>query len=104
MPDLGLVVYLVAAAYATGVVWYSLLGRTHANWMRTAAFPLLGIVAGETLVSSGPVFFGLHVYVALASSLAAVFADVGIRWFGEQLTDSKIGHLTAKLTQTITGR
>ena len=63
-----------------------------------------GNIAGETLVSSGPVFFGLHVYVALASSLAAVFADVGISWFGEQLTNSKIGHLTAKLTQTITGR
>ena len=31
MPELGFVVFLIAMAYAAGVVWYTLLGREHAR-------------------------------------------------------------------------
>ena len=51
MPELGLgnVVYLLAVSYGMGVMWYTVLGRTYANWMRMAAFPLLGAIIGEAL-------------------------------------------------------
>ena len=104
MPEPSFVLYLIAAAYTMGVVWYSLLGRSYNNWMRMAAFPLVGIVAGETLVATGPTYFGLHLYVVLLFTLLGVVADIGFSWIGEQSAVGKIGHLTSKLAQTMIGR
>ena len=76
MPGLGFVVFLIAIAYGMGTVWYTLLGRDYDSWMRMAAFPFVGAIVGEDLVDAGPSFFGLHLYVALVSTLAAVVVDI----------------------------
>ncbi len=82
MPELGFVVYMIAVSYVLGSAWYALLGRQHSNWMRMAAFPFLGVVIGEALWrgpidgSGGLEFNGLHIYVALISSLAGAAVDV----------------------------
>ena len=82
MPELGFVVYVIAVSYVLGSVWYALLGRQHTNWMRMAAFPFLGVVIGQALWSGefnrtdGLYFYGLHIYVALISSLAGAAIDV----------------------------
>ncbi len=47
MPELGLVVYLLAISYGMGALWYTLLGRSPARWTRMTAFPLVGVVIGE---------------------------------------------------------
>ena len=54
MPELGFVVFLIAIAYGMGTVWYTLLGRDYASWMRMAAFPFVGAIVGEELVNAGP--------------------------------------------------
>ena len=104
MPDLGFVVQFIAISYALGVVWYTLLGRSYSSWMRMAAFPLVGAVVGESLVAAGPTFFGIHLYVILASTLAGAVSDLLVSWIQEQLPVSKIGHQAAKLSQAVLGR
>ncbi len=104
MPDVGFVMFLIAVAYAMGVVWYTLLGQERTSWMRMAAFPLVGAVLGETMVSIGPSFFGLHLYVVLVSTLVAVTVDFTFKWIGEQSPVSRIGQQALKLTQTVLGR
>lgn len=91
MPDLGFIVYLVAISYGLGVVWYTLLGRKYTNWMRMAAFPLLGAVIGEALwvnhIASNPgeglFYFNLHIYVVLVSSFIGSLADVALGWLAK---------------------
>ncbi len=54
MPELGLVVYLLAISYGMGALWYTLLGRSPARWTRMTAFPLVGVVIWGAL--PGPSF------------------------------------------------
>ena len=104
MPDLGFVVYLIAVSYALGVVWHTLLGRGYTSWMRLAAFPLVGTVLGETLVTIGPSLFALHLYVALVSTFIAVTADIAFNWIGEQSPVSKMGKQAVKQALAVLGR
>ncbi len=96
MLDLGFIVYVIAVSYVLGTAWYALLGRQHTNWMRMAAFPFVGVVIGEALWS-GPMngsggldFHGLHIYVALVSSLAGVAIDVVVGKLAKVLPISEI--------------
>ena len=88
MPELGFIVYLIAMSYGMGVVWYTLLGRNHASWMRMAAFPLIGVVIGEALMANyqgaGLTFFGLHIFVVLVSTLVGALVDVSISWIAKE--------------------
>ena len=93
MPDLGFVVILIALSYAMGVVGYSLMGIEHTSWMRTAAFPLVGVIVGETLVAMGPTLLGFHVYTVLVATLTGVLVDVAVRWLSDGLNDTRIGHV-----------
>ena len=94
MPDIGTVAYLIAMGYGMGVVWYTVLGREQTNWMRTAAFPLLGIIVGQALwtnhfssnASQGLVFLGFNVYVALVSTFIGTIADIGATWLAKEHT------------------
>ena len=43
----GMVALVISMAYATGVLWYNVLGVKHSGWMRIAALPLIGIVVTE---------------------------------------------------------
>ena len=104
MPELGIVVFLIAMTYAAGVVWYTLLGRDHVSWMRIAAFPFVGAVLGESLVTAGPSLFGLHLYVILVSSLIAVTVDIAFSWIGSSTSVAKIAHLAVKPVTTLLGR
>ena len=102
MLELGSVVFLVAIAYAMGVVWYSLLGRTYSSWMRVAAFPFVGAILGEALVTVGPTYFGLHLYVVIVSTMVAVLTDIAVTWIQQRTPVSRIaqwvaGHATALL-------
>ena len=82
MPDLGFVAMIIALSYGSGVLWYKLLGSGHDGWMRTAAAPFVGVLVGEGVwapyLLSGPEFGGLHVALALVTTLIAVLADVSI--------------------------
>ena len=91
MPDLGFVVILIALSYAMGVGGYSLMGLEHTSWMRTAAFPLVGAIVGETLVPMGPLLLGFHVYTILVATLTGVLVDVAVRWLSDGMHDTKIG-------------
>ena len=90
--ELGTVVYLLAVSYGMGVMWYTVLGRTYANWMRMAAFPLLGAIIGEALwithLSSNPsqglVFLGFHVYVLLAATFIGALVDITVSWLAKE--------------------
>ncbi len=104
MPELGIVVFIIAMAYTAGVVWYTLLGRDHASWMRIAAFPFVGAVLGESLVTAGPSLFGLHLYVILVSSLIAVTVDIAFSWIASSTSVTRIGQLAVKPVATILGR
>ena len=92
MPELGFIVYLIAISYGMGVVWYTLLGRKYTNWMRMAAFPLLGVIIGEALwtnhiasnPSEGLLYFNLHIYVVLISSFAGGLVDVALGWLAKE--------------------
>ena len=96
MPELGFVVYLIAISYGMGALWYTLLGRSETSWTRMTAFPLVGVVIGEALwarylsenVGQGLVFFDLHIYVALVSTLAAALVDAAFSWLaiGQHIT------------------
>ena len=104
MTELGIVVFLIAMAYSAGVVWYTLLGRDHASWMRIAAFPFVGVVLGEALVTAGPSFFGLHLYVILVSSLIAVTVDIAFSWIASSARVARIGQIAAKPVTALLGR
>ena len=104
MPELGFVVFLIAVAYGLGTVWYTLLGRDYTSWMRLAAFPFVATIVGEELLDAGPTFFGLHLYVALGSTLVAVLVDIVFTWIREQSPVGKIGHQTLKHITAILGR
>ena len=104
MPELGFVVFLIAIAYGMGTVWYTLLGRDYASWMRMAAFPFVGAIVGEELVNAGPSFFGLHLYVGLVSTLAAVVVDIAFTWLREQSPVGRIGRQALRHTTAILGR
>ena len=92
MPELGFIVYLIAISYGMGVVWYALLGRNNTNWMRMAAFPLLGVIIGEALwtnhIASNPneglLWFDLHIYVVLISSFVGSLVDVALGWVAKE--------------------
>lgn len=104
MPELGIVVFLIAMAYAAGVVWYTLLGREHASWMRVAAFPFMGAVLGESLVTAGPSLFGLHLYVILVSSLIAVTVDIAFSWIASSSRVSRLGQIAVRPITALLGR
>ena len=92
MPDLGSVVYLIAFSYGMGVLWYTLLGRNYTNWMRMAAFPLLGAIIGQavwtnylsTNAQHGLVFFGSYVYVTLISTFLGAVLDIAVSWMAKE--------------------
>ncbi len=88
MPELGFIVYLIAISYGMGVVWYTLLGRNYTSWMRMAAFPLIGVVVGESLMANqqgvGLTFFGLHIFVVLVSTFVGALVDISISWVGKE--------------------
>ena len=104
MPELGVVVFLIAMAYAAGVVWYTLLGRDHVSWMRIAAFPFMGAVLGESLVTAGPSLFGLHLYVILVSSLIAATVDLAFSWIATSPPVTRLGQLALRHATTVLGR
>ncbi len=104
MPDLGIVVFLIAISYAAGVVWYTLLGREHVTWMRVAAFPFVGAVLGESLVTFGPSLFGLHLYVILVSSLIAATVDIAFSWIATSSPVTRVGQLALRHATTVLGR
>ena len=104
MLELGFVGFLVATAYAMGVVWYSLLGRGYTSWMRIAAFPFVGAIAGEALVATGPSYFGLYIYVVLVSTLIAVLTDITFTWIQQQSPVSRFARQALKHTTAILGR
>ena len=104
MPYLGFVVQFIAISYALGVVWYTLLGRDYDSWMRMAAFPFVGAIVGEELMDAGPSFFGLHLYVALVSTLAAVVVDITFTWLREQWPVGRIGRQALRHATAIIGR
>ena len=80
MEQLALVAAMVVFAYAFGMVWYHALGRPSTDWLRTMAYPLVGIIIGEGLwanyLPAGPAVSGAHVVVALFASFLAVSLDV----------------------------
>ena len=92
MPELGPVAYLIAVSYGMGVLWYTLLGRNYTGWMRMSAFPLLGLIIGEAILSRylagsvgrGLVIYGLHLYVALISTFIASMVDIGVTWLAKE--------------------
>ena len=95
--ELGFIVYLIAVSYVLGTAWYALLGRQHTNWMRMAAFPFVGVVIGEALWerphrtgAEGLDFYGLHIYVALISSLAGAAIDVVVGKLAKALPISEL--------------
>ena len=71
--EFGLVAFAISMSYATGVLWYNVLGIKYDHWMRIAALPLIGLVAAEAIWENyawgGPMFMNLHI-VALASGTA----------------------------------
>ncbi len=92
MPDLGAVAYLIAISYGMGVLWYTILGRSHPNWMRMAALPFLGLIIGEALwvnqlssnAEQGLVFLGVHIYVALVATFIGALVDIGASWLAKE--------------------
>ena len=79
--ELGTILLMVGLSYAFGVLWYDLLpGRLPEQIWRVAAYPFLGMFAGEGLYSffllSGDIEFGgIHLFTAAVASLLAVVAD-----------------------------
>ena len=94
MPELALgpVAYLLAVSYGMGVLWYTLLGRNYTSWMRMAAFPLLGLIIGEAIISRylaggvgrGLAIYGIHIYVALIATFIAAMVDIGVSWLAKE--------------------
>ncbi len=59
MPELGLVVYLIAISYGMGALWYTLLGRSHASWTRMTAFSRWVLSSGGPAGAQHPRLAGL---------------------------------------------
>ena len=104
MVELESVVFLVAIAYSMGVVWYSLLGRAYSSWMRVAAFPFVGAILGEALVTVGPTYFGLHLYVVIISTLIAVLTDIAVSWIQQRTPVGRIAQEAARQATALLGR
>jgi len=74
--DFGTVVLMGAVAYGLGLFWYALiLGRSQDTIWRTAAFPFIAIVFGETYAQLGPQLGHLHPLTALIAALVGVLVD-----------------------------
>ena len=104
MLELGSVVFLVAIAYSMGVIWYSLLGLAYSSWMRVAAFPFVGAILGEALVTVGPTYFGLHLYVVIVSTLLAALTDIVVTWIQQRTPVSRIAQRLASHASALLGR
>ena len=77
MIDIGNVIAIVAASFGLGIFWYEFIRRPQKDRFKLTAISFVGVLLGESLVSSGmvggPSAYGLHPVTALVSSFAAIY-------------------------------
>ena len=72
-------VAMLVLAFAFGSMWYQLFGHTKTHWLKTMAFPLVGVIIGEGIWANyqmaGPEIVGIHPAVAVFSTMLAVWVE-----------------------------
>lgn len=90
--ELGSLLLMVAFAYGMGVVWYDLFpGKLAMRPWRVAAYPFIGTVIVEALLTLAPDLGGarvgtLHVFPAIGATLIGVILDWIITGFRHPTT------------------
>jgi hypothetical protein len=78
--DIGSLLFMLALAYSSGVLWYDLLpGKLPDRVWRVAAYPFLGMWVAQALLTpyfpNDPAFGGVHLVAAVIGSIVAVIVD-----------------------------
>ena len=87
MEQIGQLAPIIVFAYVLGWVWHHMLRGYDIHWLQILPYPLIGIVLGEAFwaqnLASGPEILGVHVAVALGSTLLAVGLKTLVETFRE---------------------